>query len=92
LRRSFSEGADFCFFFTCVEELETSDKKILKQRFFSLLFYCKKVAKSSVKGLSMGAPLLKTDRFGDPTASSRFTDARNLGQHKPAFQFALLHA
>ena len=57
-----------------------------------LLFYRKKVAKSSVKGLSMGAPLLKTDRFGDPAASSRITDARNLGQHKPAFQFAMLHA
>ena len=47
-----------------------------------LLFYHKKVAKSSVKGLSMGAPLLKTDRFGDPAASSRY----------PVFQFALLHA
>ena len=57
-----------------------------------LLFYHKKVAKSSVKGLCMGAPLLKTDRFGDPAASSRFTDARKLGQHKPGFQFALLHA
>jgi hypothetical protein len=59
---------------------------------FPLLFYHKKVAKSSVKGLSMGAPLLKTDRFGDPAASSRFTDARDLGQYKPVFQFALLYA
>jgi hypothetical protein len=59
---------------------------------FPLLFYRKKVAKSSVKGLRMGAPLLKTDRFGDPTASSRFTDTRKLVQHKPAFQFAKLHA
>jgi hypothetical protein len=50
------------------------------------------VAKSSVKGLSKGAPLLKNDRFGDPSASLRFTDARDLGQHKPVFQFALLHA
>jgi hypothetical protein len=59
---------------------------------FPLLFYRKKVAKSSVKGLRMGAPLLKTDRFGDPAASSRFTDTRKLVQHKPAFQFAMLHA
>jgi hypothetical protein len=64
-------------------------KKHLNKDFFPY-FFTKKVAKSSVKGLSIGAPLLKTDRFGDPTASSRFTDARNLGQHKPAFQ--LLHA
>jgi len=33
---------------------------------FTLLFYRKKVAKSSVQGLWNGAPLLKTDRFGDP--------------------------
>jgi hypothetical protein len=46
-------------------------RKILKQRFFLLLFYRKKVAKSSVKGLSMGTPLLKNDRFGDPSASLR---------------------
>jgi hypothetical protein len=32
LRRSFSEGADFCFFFTCVEELETSRQKKVKQK------------------------------------------------------------
>jgi hypothetical protein len=38
-----------------------------KTKTLTLLFYHKKVAKSSVKGLSMGAPLLKTDRFGDPT-------------------------
>jgi hypothetical protein len=63
-----------------------------KTKTLTLLFYHKKVAKSSVKGLSMGAPLLKTDRFGDPAASSRFTDARDLGQYKPVFQFALLYA
>jgi len=36
-----------------------------------LLFYRKKVAKSSVQGLRNGAPLLKTDRFGDPTPQRR---------------------
>jgi hypothetical protein len=65
-------------------------RKILKQRFFPLLFFRKKVAKSSVQGLRNGTPLLKTDHFGDPSASSWFTDARNLGQHKPSFQFAML--
>jgi hypothetical protein len=48
----------FCFF--CIKTKE-------RQEFFTLLFSRKKVAKSSVLGLRYGAPLLKTDRFGDPT-------------------------
>jgi len=42
-----------------------------KTKTLTLLFYHKKVAKSSVKGLSICAPLLKTDRFGDPTPRRR---------------------
>jgi hypothetical protein len=54
------------------------DKDIIKG--LNLLFYRKKVAKSSVQGFNNGAPLLKTDRIGDPAASSRFTEVPNLTQ------------
>ena len=39
------------------------------------------VAKSSVQGLRNGAPLLKTDRFGDPSASSRCALRQAQGPH-----------
>ena len=45
--------------------------RTLKQRFKPLLFFRKKVAKSSVQGLRNGTPLLKTDHFGDPTPRRR---------------------
>ncbi len=67
-----------------------------------LLFFRKKVAKSSVQGLRNCAPLLKTDRFGDPSPrrrlphgaqfSVRFTCTLNMHQRQGVFGIHLCQA
>ena len=70
----------------CLDWLSPRSSDFFPLLFYRTLRYARKsehsgcAAKSSVLGLRGGAPLLKTDRFGDPSASLRW----------PSFQFAAL--